>query len=50
MVPVNVTACAVALLVQNGVPEYEIVAAGNAVMVTEVVTGIAAQPALAGIV
>ena len=50
VVPVEVTDCGVALLVQNGVPEYEIVAAGNAVMVTDVVTGIAAQPPLAGIV
>ena len=50
VVPVKVTDCGVALLVQNGVSAYEIVAAGNAVIVTDVVTGIAAQPPLAGIV
>ena len=50
VVPVKVTDCGVALLVQNGVPAYEIVAAGNAVIITEVVTGMAAQPPLAGIV
>ena len=50
VVPVKVTVCGVALLVQNGVPAYEIVAAGKAVIVTEVVTGIAAQPPLAGMV
>jgi hypothetical protein len=49
-VPLNVTDCAVPTDLQNGVPAYEMLAVGGAVIVTDVVTGIAAQPPDAGIV
>ena len=43
-VPVRVTDCAVLTEVQKGVPEYEMLAVGTAVIVTDVVAVIAAQP------
>jgi hypothetical protein len=49
VVPVIVTACAVARLVQKG-PAYAIVAAGRAVMVTEAVAVIVAHPVDVGVV
>jgi hypothetical protein len=48
-VPFRVTGAAVRL-VQKGVPAYDIVAVGNAVIVTLVVAVTAAQPAEAGVV
>src|SRR5260221_6712706 len=47
-VPVKVTGSAVASEIQNGVPAYVMAAVGTAVIVTDVVTGTAAQPADAG--
>jgi len=49
-VPVSVTDCGLVKLVQKGVPAYEIAAVGTAVMVTDVVTVKAAQPAAAAFV
>jgi len=43
-VPLRVTDCAVLTDVQNGVPEYEMLAVGAAVIITDVVAVIAAQP------
>src|SRR5260221_13178207 len=43
-VPVKVTGSAVASEIQNGVPAYVMAAVGTAVIVTDVVTGTAAQP------
>ena len=50
LVPVNDALCAVEILEQNGVPLYEIVAAGAVVIVTEVVVVNKAQPPLAATV
>ena len=49
-VPVNVTGCAVATVLQKGVPAYEIVAVGTAVIIIVVVAITAAQPPDAGVV
>jgi hypothetical protein len=49
-VPVRVTDCAVLTDVQNGVPEYEIVAVGTAVIVYDVVVVKTEQPPDAAIV
>jgi hypothetical protein len=49
-VPVSVTACAVVIDLQNGVPAYEMFAVGASVIVIGVVTGTAAHPPDAGIV
>jgi hypothetical protein len=49
-VPVNVAVCAVDTDRQKGVPAYERLAVGNAVMVTEVVALAVAQPPVAGTV
>src|SRR5205823_14623134 len=49
-VPVNVTDCPAPTDLQNGVPAYEIVAVGTSVIVTDVVTGIAAHPPDEGMV
>jgi hypothetical protein len=49
-VPVRVTGCATVMLVQNGVPAYEMDAVGNCVMVTVAVALTAAHPPAAGMV
>jgi hypothetical protein len=48
-VPVNVAVCAVDTDRQKGVPAYERLAVGNAVIVAEVVAFTAAHPPEAGI-
>jgi len=50
VVPVRVTGWPPVSDLQKGVPAYEMVAAGWAVMVTDVVMGTAAHPAVAGMV
>ena len=49
-VPVNVTACPVVKLVQNGVPAYDIVAVGAVVIIIFAVATTCAHPAAAAIV
>jgi hypothetical protein len=49
-VPVRVTGCAAVMLVQKGVPAYEMDAVGNCVMVTVAVALTEAHPPAAGMV
>jgi hypothetical protein len=50
VVPILVTGCAANILLQKGVPAYDIVAAGRDVIVTGVVAVTWLQPPEAGIV